>query len=798
MTSSRRAPLLRRLLAAVVATAVVAPAQGAMAGAAEPTPPPAPASVTADALPTWQINGVVWSQAIVGNTVYATGSFTKARPPGVPAGGPGEVTANNILAFDLATGNRVASFDHSLNAQGLVVAASPDGSRIYVGGDFTNVDGVARGHVAAFNTSDQSLVTSWAPNIGGQVRALAATRDTVYVGGNFPSANGEVRTSLAAFATTSSSIKPWAPTATGTNGYVWTMTLSPSQSSVIVGGSFTTLSGSAAYGMGAIDAASAAILPWAANERIRTAGLNGAITSLKTDGSQVYGSGYAFGSGATFEGTFAADPNGGAITWVNDCLGDTYDVFPLGQAVYSVAHAHDCSAIDEFPDTSPRSRWQKAMASPTHPTGMTTRKDAYGWDYRGLPYAGLVHWYPDLEFGKYTADRQAAWSVTGSGDYVVLGGEFPTVNNVAQQGLVRFAMPSVAPKASKPIYTTAMNPVATSTEAGRVRVRWGTVWDRDDKTITYEVYRDGGPSIGSISSDSVFWRLPSLAFIDTGVVPGATHTYKVRAKDKDGNVQWSLSSAAVTVSSSSTGAYTQAVRGDSALHHWRLGDGGPAFLDTASFADGSSTGVSFGANGAIADDTAVSSSGGSSAKLWSTALEAHPSAVTVEAWVRTTSGSGGRIVGFGDSSTGTSAAATNDMVLYLNNAGRVSFGLNNGSWRAVTSARSYSDGQWHHLAATADGSGVSLFVDGQRVGRDQTPVTMSSFYGYWRLLADQTNGLPNKPSSAGLSGVVDDVAIYPTALGQAQVQQHYVTSGRSASWPASPSDSYGAAVTAAP
>src|SRR5664279_3591671 len=38
------------------------------------------------------------NQVVVNNTVYATGSFTKARPPGVAAGGAGEVTANNIFA----------------------------------------------------------------------------------------------------------------------------------------------------------------------------------------------------------------------------------------------------------------------------------------------------------------------------------------------------------------------------------------------------------------------------------------------------------------------------------------------------------------------------------------------------------------------------------------------------------------------------------------------------------------------------------------------------------------------------
>ena len=45
----------------------------------------------------------------------------------------------------------------------------------------------------------------------------------------------------------------------------------------------------------------------------RSAGANGAISSLSTDGVQVYGSGYAFGAGASLEGTFAADPDTGAI-----------------------------------------------------------------------------------------------------------------------------------------------------------------------------------------------------------------------------------------------------------------------------------------------------------------------------------------------------------------------------------------------------------------------------------------------------------------------------------------------------
>lgn len=305
---------LKRIVAALGLMALAWPAASAPAQAAAPDP--APPTVTADALPTWQINGVVWSQAIVGDTVYVAGSFTRARPPGVAAGGAGEVVANNAFAYRLSTGNRVTSFAPSFNAQALVVRAAPDGSRVYFGGDFTTVNGVARGHIAAFDTATNALVTSFAPNIGGQVRGLGVTATTVYAGGNFSSVNGVARTRLAAFAVGNGALLPWSPAAEG--GYVWAMTMSPDQSKVIPGGSFTTISGQPAYGMGAVDAATGAMLPWAAQERIRTAGANGAITTLKADGSQVYGGGYAFGTGARFEGTFGLNPSDGSINWVND------------------------------------------------------------------------------------------------------------------------------------------------------------------------------------------------------------------------------------------------------------------------------------------------------------------------------------------------------------------------------------------------------------------------------------------------------------------------------------------------
>lgn len=793
--SSRRVIASLAAAATIVATLALVVLPTNPAAAADP--PALPDTVTTDVLPTWQINGVVWSQTVVGNKVYVTGSFTKARPPGVAAGGAGEIDAVNIFAFDITTGNPIPNFTHSLDAQGLVVRAAPDGKTVFFGGDFTSVDGQARSHVAAFDVGTGALLP-WAPRTDGQVRGFAFSGSTVFVGGNFRSSGGQPRTELAAWDSTTGSLTGWAPTAAG-DGFVWDMVTSPDRSRVIIAGSFTQLNGQTAYGMGSLDASTGATMPWAAVDTIRSAGLNGAISSLSTDGAQVFGTGYAFGAGASFEGTFAADPYTGNINWINDCLGDTYSSFPQGQVLYSVGHRHDCTVVGGFPDTSPRSRWQKATAEPTFPVGTITKKDAYGWDFTGNAYPGLLHWYPDLEFGTYTDARQAAWSVTGNPDYIVLGGEFPKVNTTAQQGLVRFARRPISPHAVAPLNNTAFTPAPYSNEAGIVRVPFSSVWDRDNTSITYDVFRSPATKIATFTrTDSEFWRLPSLSITDTGQTPGAQVRYQVRAKDADGNVQWSAWSPYITVSAAAASTYRTAVRASEPTHYWRLGETtGTKLYDDVGDAPGTLLSLGLGAGGALLNDLdgAVTSAGGSNPRMTTTDTDAATPAVSVEAWVKTASTRGGRIVGYGNSQTGTSTSGMTDRVLYLDASGRANFAINDGSYRTVYSRGSINDGQWHHVVGTVGSGGMELYVDGMRVGRDQNYTTPKTYTGYWRIGADQTGGFANRPSDAALSGTIDDVAVYAKALPKSAIQSHYLSSGRAAAWGQAPTDAYGADVS---
>jgi hypothetical protein len=238
--------IVTMVLSGLVTDALVAPAASAAPGpiTARPT-----TAVTADALPTVQVNGVVWSQAVVGNTGYAGGQFTSARPAGA-APGVNTTVRSNLLAYTLSNGVLVNTFAPNVDAPVLAVAASPDGSRVYVGGQFTHVNGGTRNRLVALDPTTGAVISSFAVNVGGSVKAIVATKDTVYVGGQFTVANGEPRNRLAAFNASDGTLTAWNP---GADYTVNAMVMAPDASKLIVGGAFQNLGGLAAYGLGAVN-----------------------------------------------------------------------------------------------------------------------------------------------------------------------------------------------------------------------------------------------------------------------------------------------------------------------------------------------------------------------------------------------------------------------------------------------------------------------------------------------------------------------------------------------------------------
>lgn len=767
---------LRRVLSTGLLVAPIVLVPAALTGSASADTAPAststPATVAADPLPTVQVDGVVWSQAVVGDVVYAGGKFTTARPAGA-APGVSTTARNNLLAYNIKTGALVTSFAPNLNGQVLAVTPSPDGSRIYVAGEFTLANGAKRYRIAAYSTATGALVTTFAPTLDFRARAVVAVGSTVYVGGAFSSANGNPRKGLAAFSATNGALLNWAPAAEG--GQVMAMVQAPGQSKIVVGGQFSTISGTAAYGMGAVDATTGAVQPWAANTVVRNAGADGAVNSLTVDGSKVFGTGYDFGLSANFEGAFAADPATGRIIWLEDCHGDTYSSSAIGGVLYTASHAHFCGNVGGFPETSPRTH-SRALAFTTDARGTVAANTEPGYpSFAKQPAPGLLTWWPLLAAGTYTGQNQAAWSVNGNRDYVVMGGEFPTANGVAQQGLVRYAAHSVATGKQAPIVKgAALNPALLALERGTVRVSWPANWDRDNEHLTYKVYRDGNLTtpVFQTTAASTFWRRPTLGFTDRGRVPGQRYTYRLFVSDPLGNTVSSEAVSAAAGAGTATGTYARNVLDHGAGTYWRLGESaGTKAYDWAGVDDATlGTGVTRGAAGAVPDNAASTFDGTANGTAAGTQLKAAPNTMTVEAWVKTTSVTGGRIVGFGNRSAGTSSAY--DRHVYMDNTGRLTFGVSSGGLRTITGPTAYNDGRWHHVVATLGSDGMGLYVDGAQVGRNTAVTSGAAYSGYWRVGGDNLTGWASKPTSSYLAGAIDEVAVYPRVLTATEVKGH--------------------------
>ncbi|MGO2362543.1 MAG: PKD domain-containing protein, partial [Brachybacterium tyrofermentans] len=374
MSTSHRRDMMRRgfgLLTALTLvigglTAAFALTPDLAADAVElPSPPPLLQRddnvVTADPIPTVQIdNGYVWAQATIGSTVYAVGDFDNARAP-LAAPGTQLTARSNVLAYDINTGD-LLPFAPQVNGVIKAVAASPDGSRIYIGGSFSSVNGQVRYSIAALDATTGQLITSFKPSVGGSgVYALVAKGATVYAGGLFTQANGTPRTNAAAFSAGNGALMPWAPQS---DRQIDAMVADPGGQKIIVAGRFASVNGNTAMrGAAAVNELTGAVdANWALTQTVKNGSSSGGdagkagIFALAADDSGVYGTGWVFAGVTTgnLEGTFAAEAETGAVRWIADCLGDHYGVYSTGETVYTTSHTHACSTMGLHPEQSTR------------------------------------------------------------------------------------------------------------------------------------------------------------------------------------------------------------------------------------------------------------------------------------------------------------------------------------------------------------------------------------------------------------------------------------------------------------
>jgi signal peptidase I len=148
-----------------------------------------------------------------------------------------------------------------------------------------------------------------------------------------------------------------------------------------------------------------------------------------------------------------------------------------------------------------------------------------------------------------------------------------------------------------------------------------------------------------------------------------------------------------------------------------------------------------------------------------------PEVFSLEMWFKTTTTTGGKLIGFGTAQTG--ASSQFDRHVYMTDSGHLTFGVYVSGTDTITSPLAYNDGNWHHMAAILSSTGMKLYMDGAVVASNTGVAEGEPDTGYWRIGYDNLSGWPDPPTSYYFKGTIDDAAVYSTALTAAQVSSQH-------------------------
>lgn len=261
----------------------------------------------------------------------------------------------------------------------------------------------------------------------------------------------------------------------------------------------------------------------------------------------------------------------------------------------------------------------------------------------------------------------------------------------------------------------------------------------------------------------------------TGLPGGVAYTFKVVAYDAYGPGPAGTSSAQTPTGSATT--YASTVLGDSPLLDYRLAEptGSPFAADSspsANPANYNNSVTTFGVAGAIPGDpaTGVSDNGGDAVAYNQTVpannLPAANLPRSVVVWVKLGDnncryawgyGSGGTAQGFG-------VYVCPNSIDVVGNSDDEVFGT----------THTMTDGSWHQIVVTFDGTNVTGYVDGVNLGTQQPATTLNT-------PVDTNLYIGGGPNDAGNRwyGSLDDMAVFSTVLSPAQVTALFTASGYS-------------------
>jgi hypothetical protein len=394
---------------------------------------------------TYMTDGKVYATALSrdGKVLYIGGEFTRVQQKSGSS-----FAVKNVAAINVKTGAAIRTWRPEVTGHDAVVRSlAVENGKVFIGGNFTAVEGKPRKNLAAVGAYTKAVVLSpFAPQVGGDtsyVFALEGGDRKLYAGGGFSKVNGAPRKNLAAFSLETGALdRHWKPKATKAptctdpkcSHKVRALELGPGGKSIFVGGSFSHVSGTNGRGgprqsVARLYTATGNLHPW----KIPSGTIEAPQTAwdLTATRTRLYG---GFGRKKNFLAAFRLDRgNSGARIWRLATTGN----------VQSVALTRDHSrlffgghfGINQYSQRVCNGKLLRGLASVNPATGKIN-----------------CNWIPSLDQNRRPS-HQGAWTLITTPSYLWVGGGFigvsdsikpqPTGNGVTevpQTNLARFRL----------------------------------------------------------------------------------------------------------------------------------------------------------------------------------------------------------------------------------------------------------------------------------------------------------------------------------------------------------------------
>ena len=379
-----------------------------------------------------------------GDTAWLTGSFTSVR----------FVQRMFLARVNLTTGDPANRLDPFASSTSRVAVPLGNG-RLFFGGDFTSVGATKRAYLARIDLTTGRLDPTFTPFLNGSVNALELSEDgtTLYVGGRFTNVNGAGRRLAAALLVPSGQLTAFDPDVDGFE----VLAMDQRGGRVVLGGQFTKVGRMPMANAARVDADTGAV------NALFTPNPNAAVRDVDTlaNGNVIIAGDFTTVNVVTARSYLAElGPNGGAQPWqpnppsfvVDGAVsadGTTYYAGitgpgGAGNAVEAYTRAGDGRRLWR---TEGDGDVQAISVSPDGETiyvgGHFFRIFATGTSnviaFRNRAMAvsaatgALRPWAPPLDFG-----GSGVWSVLATPDELYIGGDFTAIGPASTQGLAMF------------------------------------------------------------------------------------------------------------------------------------------------------------------------------------------------------------------------------------------------------------------------------------------------------------------------------------------------------------------------